>query len=617
MQAVKRYLLSGSLHEVALAFNIHPRTLRRWIKRYRDGGAENLKRKKINTRHPKRFAPSIEKKIIMLKEKKPSLTLLEAQNILNESGIKISIHGIWNIWRRYGGFHKIGSHWGAEGGMTSEIEDGLKRAERMVNKGAMKEAAQIINALPSCLGNDILKRLPDRFLSLPKRVEKLDLTFGKVAFRETMRKAKILRKEAESKNLFYTAIKAGLIELSAMENFGHPEKRLIFAKRLLKMLKRKSPPDNTEHTLHFFLLIEQGRALADLGRTRDVLQCLKKCEDLCRYLRNAKYYRNIASLYSSIGFYKKSRRWIKKSLECSNDTQRGISYTYLSANLTIAGEYRAARKVLKGIEVDVLGFQPLSAIINAYCFLGAGKIQEAIKHANEALLTSRDEEIIKYLLTSSLIFAYCSCALNEKTKAIFQLNRSIRLIKKHGIREYEYLCDVLLGLNPLPHDATLNPTIKLALLLRRASKSLKIKDYRKAYHYASTQKLMGLFHRLVLFFPEPVRRFIARGKDPGLPKALLNLPVFRTEIPVYHLKFLGPPRIYRNGKLIRDHLPPKEAAFLIHLALRKGSIPLPEIYDNFWPESKSPERTLSHFLVSIRKHLKLTSRELYISQRKE
>jgi transposase len=614
IRAVRQYQKSGSIENVASSFKIHPVTLRRWIKRYQTGGEESLKTRKGYKKHPKRFVPVIEKKVVMLKEKNPSLTLSEAQDILEKDMIKISINGIWRIWERYNfaGFHKKNFQSDGKIAHTSEIQDGLEKAEQALSKGNMKKAAQILNALPECAENLILRKIPDRLLSLQRRVEKLDVAYVVTPFRETLRKARIMQKRAENKKLFYTSVRAGLCELFAMNGMDYtPEKQLVLAQRLLKKLGGEGSPDNVEPELHFLLLLGKARALADLGRTRTVLSCMKKCENICHHLNNAKSYRIVAATYSLVGFYKKSRRWIEKSLKCPKDRRRDNSHAYMAGNLALAGEYRTARKRLRLIKLDAPWFQSLVAIVKADCSLARGKIQDASQYANEALLIANKQRVFTYLIASSLRLVYCSCALNKKAKAISQLKRLIHQTKRYALKKNPLFIKVLLGQNSLPHDAVVRPNIKLTHLLCQASGYLRINDYRKAFKYAKAHQIMGLFHRLILFFPEPVNKLIAKGKPTGLPKALLKLPVFQKNVPVYHLKFLGPVHIYRNSIQLRDDPTPMYASFVIHLVFKK-KIELASLYNNFWHHTKNPKASLSHLLYGLRKFLRLAPNTLLI-----
>ncbi|MGB3480213.1 MAG: helix-turn-helix domain-containing protein [bacterium] len=615
LKAVKEYLASASLKKVATSFNIHPRTLKRWLRWYKDGGEKNLKRQRRYRRHFNRFDPSIEKRIVLLKERKPSITISNAKKILDRKGVIVSRKGIWGVWKRYNlvGFQRDVSQLGADVKISPECKDGSKKAEKALNSGNLKKAAHILNALPPCDNQDILRKIPNRFLSLSRKIEKLDIAFDKIPFPEAMRKAKILRKRAKNKNLFYTSIRAGLIELRAMTRLGNPKKQLILVKKLLNRLKKKDKPVNAEPSLHFHLLFSKGNALADIGRTRQVLLCLKKCETLGRRLKEARHYGNIAALYSTIGFHKKAYYWIKKSLKCTENKYRGILYEYLAGNLVMAGEYAAVRKVLKGIKIDKPGFLPLAAIINAMCCLGEGKILDATHYANQALLTSRKEGILGYLISSFSILAACSCGINERNRAISQLKRLMYLVDKFGMKNAFFFIKVLLGHSSLPRDAILMPDIRLALLLHGASKSLKITDYRKAYNYATSQRLIGLLHRMILFFPEPVNELIARGKPTGLPKGLLRLPIFQKNIPVYYLKFLGPVRFFRNGVKLRRDPAPMSASFFIYFSFKR-KIGLNSIYNNFWRRAKNPRASLSHFLYGLRKYLRLPPNTIFIRE---
>ncbi len=615
IKAVEAYIAAGSIEEIATSFNINPKTLRRWIRWYKEGGKENLNREDIFRRHPRRVDTSIEKKIALLKENNPSLTLIKVQDILNKNGIKISIKGIWRIWKSYdlADCHRKDYPPSEQIKTTQEVEHGLKNAEQALHEGDIKKAARILNALPSCSNQEILRRIPDRFLSLVRKVEKLHLTFEKTPFPEVRQKAKILRERAENKNLLYTAVRAGLIELFASEKIGNPEKQLILTRRLLKRLETENSKNNAEPALHFYLLLEKGLALADLGKTKEVLSCIKRCENLCRYLTEPTFYRSIVSLYSAIAFHKKAHHWIKKSLECTEDRDRGVSYEYLAGNLMMAGDYRAARKAIKGIKADKALLRALAVIISAYCSLGLGKIQDAVRFANKSLLISRKEKILNYFITSTLTIIYCSYALNETNKAIIQLKRLIALINNKGIKDTLFFIKVLLGQSSFPPDAILRPDVKLALLVRQASISSKITDYRKAYNYANSQRLMGLFHRLVLFFPQPVNKLIDKGKPTGLPKALLNLPVFQKKIPVYHMKFLGPSYIYRSSVQLPRDPTPMYVSFLIRLSL-KSKIELASVYNNFWSHAKDPRGSLAHFLFGLRKYLRLPPDTLFIKQ---
>jgi hypothetical protein len=138
---------------------------------------------------------------------------------------------------------------------------------------------------------------------------------------------------------------------------------------------------------------------------------------------------------------------------------------------------------------------------------------------------------------------------------------------------------------------------------------MRARDYRRALAYAHSRKILGIFMRLIPFFPEPVARLLNHGWDTGLPKAFLDMPVFRVDAPVFDVSFLGKIRVQRGGKPARRAaLGPKGSAFLVHMALNKNKrVPLKDLYDNFWRNSTQPARNLSHLLTRLRKSLAVPS----------
>jgi len=625
VRALKEYLKSGSIEKVAFSYNVHPITLRRWVKRYQKGGEEDLKRKRTYTRHPKRFTPSIEKKIVLLKENKPSLTTVEAQNMLANDGVKASIRGIWGVWKRYNlvGFYRHISNPTAKVKMSTEVEDCLKKAEQALNNGEVKKAARILNALPSCRGKAILAKIPDRLLSLSRQVDKLPLIFGREPLEETVRKARALRHRAEKRRLLYTSVRAGIAELFGALWRVKPDEQLLLIHKLQNRVKRKNKGrSSTDPVMYFNLLFIKAMVFADIGKTKEAISCIRECEIICRrHSLYSNFHHKIASLYSIIGFRKKSRAWLKKGLVCSQKSNKGIFYEYLASNFTGAGQYKLAKRTLKKVPIEEPPYRSLAAIIQAQCALGRAEIQDATAFANKALFESKKERIHVYFSEASLILACCSCALGEVAKAEALLKRVVVVLEKFRMKRSLTLIQILLGRNVFPRTPVLNHSFKLTLCLSQASKSLKIKDYRKAFNYATSQQLMGLFHRLVLFFPEPVNKLIAKGKPTGLPKTILKLPVFNKETPVFNVRFFGNLVVYKNQKYLKTHLSPKEKAFLIQLALRAGEprkgVSLERIYVNFWKRSKNPSRNLSHLLVRVKKVLKIPSHLLEISHRKD
>jgi len=617
--AVKAFLSSGSLNEVASYFGIHPWTLKRWIRWYNEGGEKNLKREKKFRKSANRFDTTIEKKIVLLKERNPNITLSKAKETLERENIKVSINGIWCIWKRYGltGFMKEKCTPSFLNYITEtvEIRSGIENAEKALKKGNIEQAANILNGLPACPAISFLGKIPDKFLSLQRRVEKLYLLFGKIPFSELKKRAKTLREQSEDKELFYLSTRVGVLEGLALDLLQESEKLLLLTQRLRQRFKNKRGIIRGDPNLRFILLILEGHAYGDLLQIKKSLNCARKCKVLLRsfpYISEAQYW--LATLFSHIGYHKEAGKLFKHIL---SEQKPEIISNYASC-LSISGEYRGALATLRKIKVQLKGFASQASLVRAMCYLGEGKIREALSFAHLALKESKKEGFRNQYHIATLILASGYAALNEKVKAKTLLKRPMPILKKFRMQRDLLVRQVLLGKTThINYDERENttPPIRLALLLKRAQETLRIKDYRRAYNYARSQKIMGYFHLYLLFFPEPVHHILSKGKPSHLPSRFLRLPVFQKDIPTYHLKFLGSVRVYRNGKLIRARLSPKEAAFLIHLFLNQGKeIPLTSLYKNFWHESRDPERTFSHFLVNIRKYLKLSLRSLYITK---
>ncbi len=620
IKAVKSYLSTVSLQKVALSFGIHPWTLKRWIKWYEQGGVQNLDRRRKYKKPPNRFTERIEKKIVCLKEKNPSITVSNAQRDLGKCGIKISRKGIWGVWKRYGlaGFMKAKSAASFLEYITKTPETifGVNKAEKAFRKGDVKQAAHILNCLPSCPAIPLLEEIPDRFLSLPRRVDKLYMLFGKMHFTEYRNKATELRRQVENKRLFYLSVRTGVLEALALQWLLEPAKLLVLIHRLKKRLKNKEKMVRGDPNLLFVLYILEGQAYGGLLQVRDALNCARKCRIILRSLPfppQSRFW--LPMLYSSIGHYKEAYILLQQMV--LNPTPR-ILLCY-GFSLATAGEYRASFSVFKKTEKQVgKHFSSQISGFRAMCNIEQGEIQKALSLAELAFKESKKEGFQSHYQFATMILACGYAVLNEKRKAKELLTRSIPILKKFRMQKALLIRQTLLGITlHLNHDEKENitPPIRLALLLKKAQETLRIKDYRRACAYAKSQKIMGYFYLYLPFLPESVCHVFAKGKPAHLASRYLKLPVYQKATPTYNLRFLGQLRVYRNGMLVRSRIPPKESALLIHLCLKQGEvITLISLYRNFWRSARIPARTFSHYLVNIRKYLKLPAHSLYISR---
>lgn len=648
---VKTYLNGGqSIRAVAKELGIHYITLWRWVEQYRVDGEEGIKRKGYYRRPWNRSSKEIEEKVVFLKENNPSCTVRAAKEILEKDGIKMSIKGIWSIWKRYGlaGFikEKLSSDdFRKYISIPPETEEGVRRAREFVEKGNLKEASKILNQLSSCCRSDILEKIPNRFLNSKRKFEKLSCLFGKIPYSLYRKKARKLRETFVKKGYLYSAIRTGLSEATALEWLGKPVEQLGLIQELKKSLTVNKRRVNFPFI--FTLNILEGIAYAILLEPRKAILSLRKCQRFKRNFYNASVPYDIAVLYSFLGYYREMGDLIEMALPMADVDEKEILMSTLSYVKSNEGDYKSSIRILKNIRS---GDDTITLLIKAQCYIGMGRIEQARELAERGLLKARKMGIKDFVSTASLILSEVNSAIREKRKARLLLSRYIDLLKKSNLNRVVVLREVILNRSAIPEGAEKNRTIRLALLLRNAAYSNKISDYRKAYQFANRYNLLGFFHRLVLLIPDPVLMMLEKGKDTGLPRALLNLPVFRKEIPVYSVKFLGHLVVYKNQKYLRDHpvrkktqaassnkfsfersislasrvrrkssngvkLSTKETSFLIYLALSKNkSISLDRIYKNFWHDSKHSSRNLAHLLVRIRKALRLPSHYLYVKE---
>jgi len=218
-----------SFRRIAQDYRISPTTLGRWLKWHKEGGDENLKREDI-FKPWNRWDEDAERKIAFLKEKNPSLTITKAQNILFNQGSKISAKGIWSIWKRYG------------------------LASVRVQPGA-DERSQLFP-------------LPKGFMTpLVKEAYDLLQNFASISPPELLKRARVLRKKLERKQLFYSAIRIGLAEVIALSWMAKPLEQLSLLHHLKKRMPKKDDPQ-----LKFQILTAEGMAYArmlEIGKAKN------------------------------------------------------------------------------------------------------------------------------------------------------------------------------------------------------------------------------------------------------------------------------------------------------------------------------------------------------------
>ncbi|HEX7320201.1 MAG TPA: hypothetical protein VF399_07590 [bacterium] len=615
IEAVESYLSEGTLEEKASIYKIHRNTLWRWVKRYHADGFKNSLTRQFSMRHWQRTAANVEDRIVTLKEFNPSLTVRKAQMILKKTGIRISLKGIWNIWKRFGycGFmrNRFTPSYRDYVSASSISKELLCKITALVEEGRVEEAAALINRLPVYMDMETLRKIPESFLSVRRKVERLGAEFGIIPLPQLRHKAKVLREQLEKRKMWYSALRATVDEGYALMWMGRPKELL----RLVVKLKKKKE-GLRDPGLRFAILLLEGHAYGSLLQIPRALQCARECKRIIQSLGNSYVLMGeLSGFYSVIGYYREAIFWAKKALEGIGGDYRKHLCASLVGYLTTSGDYRSATGILKEGKSEEWDYSSRALLCEAFISLNKGDFQEASSLAVKALEQSIKEGIKRYFHLTTFILACCHASAGEKEAARVLLRRYNPLLKKYHLEKEYFLRRILLGDFNLSNNALLVPSLRLAHLFYQAKITMKAKNYRKALRYARSQELFGLFERLALFFPEVVVHLLRKGKNPRLPRSLLVMPIFQIESPVYNLKFLGRLRICKGENPIRKSgLSPKDAAFLIHMSLHKNRrMLLSDICLNFWPKSKTPSRNLSHLLVRIKKTINLSSSLLKVN----
>ncbi|MCK4576759.1 hypothetical protein KAU34_10150, partial [candidate division WOR-3 bacterium] len=558
----------------------------------------------------------------LLKENNPGLTVRKAKEILKKDGVNISIKGIWGIWKRYGyaGFRKeeLSNNFIEYCSWTKEAIKKFEQAKEIYNLGNTMGSAQILNSIPVLPKNDFILQIHDNHLNLRRRVEKISSLFGKIPVQTYLKKVRALHKECKKKNLYYSALRTGIAEVIALSWTGEPMKQLKKTEELKKILKRTGNHFSYSLlALQFSLLISEGITCAHLLKIERASEIAKLCRKI---LRRRKYSPldfmfNLGILNTHLDNFIEAEYWYSRSLEKAGGKLNKLIKVYLANILFHKGEYREAIQILKNAELPVWGLRSRKLFYQSIQSLINGMPHEAILSSTKILSILKKENIHSRIFRAYFTIASSYCSIGEKAKAESIIKRLVPFLVKSELRKQTTILGTLLSQSQNPQTQNLLiedilPSVKLAVMLKNG-------DYWRAFKYADKRGMKADLHRYVFFFPKTVIRIIEKGKPTGLPKTMLQLPVFNKEIPVYHIKFLGNLIIYKKQKYLKEKLSPKDSSFLIYLvSSRRKSISLDRIYKNFWRSSKHPSRNLAHLLVRIRKTLRLSSDYLYIKEKR-
>jgi tetratricopeptide (TPR) repeat protein len=617
-------------------------TARRWLKKFEEGGLEHL----TQPRPSWNITPGeTAKKVYLLKEKYPRITLFQARERLLKQKIRLSLACIRKIWQRYGlaGYNKriqlaeiipkmpfpldVAREITNAGKILEQDRDvnpvrilkplqSAKGPEQKVGySNGVKKAAQILNRLPYCGGAEILDKIPYQYLGLRRKVEKLLSLYGKEPLDNFFKRARALRLALEKKGLFYSSLRVGIAEVNTLLWLGRPKE----TNSLIKILEKRLPKRG-DVVLSFFLALFKGMALAKLLKLNDAIHCANECKRLVKMLPNPTFYISLGSLYSNLGMYGQAKYYYEQVVQNLSDIERGQVLITLAGCYVINGEYQKTFKTLNKIAPGNLPAYTFIPLVRAQALFGQGMLTEAAQYAKTAIEVAKKNEVLQYLHNATMVLATIYYVLGEKKRAKSLIQSITPLLKKNRMMPDYYQRRLLLNKEAIAIPKVYqNEPMKLILLIKKANQTHRIKDYNRAFNFAVKKGLKGYFHRLCVFYPELVLRFLKKGKPTGLPGAILRLPVFNKEIPVYHIKFLGNLVVFKNQEYVKTKLRPKDSAFLIYLcfkAMEPGkSANLADVYNNFWARTEKPSRNFSHLLMRVKKTLKIPSHLLTVSRK--
>jgi transposase len=623
LKVVKAVKNEQTIAEITQTFGVSVRTVRRWLKKYKKGGLEQLTKSRPYT-PPWNITPdNIAKKVYLLKEENPKITLMQARKELLNKGIRLSLEGIRKIWKRYGlvGYDKkkqtpeIVPKFQLSKNVILEI----KRAKGILDRNNdIRESAKILNRLPFCGGAEILHTIPYEYLGLRRRVEKIPFLFGKEPLHKFYRRAYALRMALEKRKLFYSSLRVGLSETNALFWLGKSKQMLNLIMHLEERMPKQGDP-----VLCFLLHLFKGMTLARSLKLGPALKCANECNRLIKKFSNPNFYIGLGNLYSNIGMYLQAREYFELGVEnISSPKGREVCLLSLAGCYTLNGEYQKTLNVLKTLDQKEGPVYTLIPLAHAQALFGLGKLAEAEKQAKQAIEIAKKGEIMQYLHTATMVLSAIYCSRGERKRAISLIKNMIPLLKKNRMMQDYYIRRLYISKHNIsvPEKYQSDPFIGLILLMKRANEDCRLRDYKHAFRFAERRGLKGYLHRLCIFNPEVISKLMQKGKKTGLPKTLLKFSVFNKKVPIYQIKFLGNLVVYKNQEYLKTKLRPKDTALLIYLCHKamepKKSLDLDEVYTNFWPGSKSPSRSLAHLLVRIRKELRIASHLLAITHKR-
>jgi Tfp pilus assembly protein PilF len=554
---------------------------------------------------------------VKYKERYPWITLRKAKELLAGRGINISLHGLWNIWKRYGytglDLSKLSSNLTEGLTATKEIELELRRAFGLFNKGRIREAANLLNSLPYLIESDLLFKIPDELLNWHRRLEKMTMQFGKIPLLDYLNQTKEHYYKCIKHKFYYSALRIGIALLIALSWKGDFNEMLKWLKKISKLIPGSGRKNKGLLPIYLSLEIMRCFIFANLLELEKSFSIAYKCYRKISHYKNPLYnfLYDLAAIYINLEDYPRAEKILKKILSKIDPDRQKKAKIMLAYNHLLRGEKEKAKSLLAEGETygwvqdaQLSRYQALYALIE-------GEPSKAIDLAKKSISEAKYKGLLGEIGNAYIIMASAYMSAGQKETAIELLKRAEKLTKKAKLYRQKVIIEILLRKNLLNKELLKLSTIKLAWLLKN-------KGFLSAYRYAQRKGIILYFYRYLFFFPEIVIKRIKQRKVTYLPKKILKLPIFNTESKSYHIKLLGRVIIYHQQKYLNVELTPKEQAILCYIATTicepERSTNLSALLSNFWAKSAKPSYIFSHTLVRIKKALKMPSHLLTISR---
>ncbi len=556
-----------------------------------------------------------EDEIVAIKEHKPCISIRTARTELQKRGINCSVKSIWKVWKKYGmtGWDrsKISLTLTQAVKETPELKSKYKLVNTLVAENRFEDAAKIVNTLPSFPYPELLIKIPQEYLNINRQRDALPAMIA-LPIIEYYNRAKDLREKFEKQRKYYSALICGLNELTALVWLGRPKDGILLLQHLRSRLNFSKPK-----YIAFILNIFEGIFSSAIGDITNASKIAHKCKKMSYNLSSPYLISDLASLFMFLGENRIAQILLQKCIKRRSPAEKNpLDFLNLAISLCHEGKYSAAEQIIKNTPVKSEPLNIVKILIKVHIYFVNGQFAEALNLCTQALQNAVHESIPNYVHTASVFEAFIYAALNEQKKALESLKKyNPYLLKKNLHREYTLRTLLMNEKCLLEKKFEKISFIHLINILKKSRGRYLSKYYRRAVLYAKANGISGLLHLFVLFYPEAVRKFLEKGKDPGLPPTMLEFPIFKRDTPTYRIEFLGPLRIFKNGKKIKAKIPPKAAALFIHLVLAPyGRLLTDEIYRNFWGKSSIKHRMLSQTLTKLRKSIKISKQDLKLTQ---